>query len=65
MTGLILVAIGLLKLGWLADFLSVPIVAGFLSGIGVIIIVHQLPRVFGVTSGGSSVVSRLDSLSTT
>jgi MFS superfamily sulfate permease-like transporter len=61
-TGLILVAIGLLKLGWLADFLSVPIVAGFLSGIGVIIIVHQLPRVFGVTSGGSSVVSRLDSL---
>ena len=41
--GVILVAIGLLKLGWLADFLSVPIVAGFLSGIGVIIIVHQLP----------------------
>jgi MFS superfamily sulfate permease-like transporter len=60
--GLILVAIGLLKLGWFADFLSVPIVAGFLSGIGVIIIVHQLPRVFGVASGGSSVVSRLDSL---
>jgi len=60
--GVILVAIGLLKLGWLADFLSVPIVAGFLSGIGVIIIVHQLPRVFGVASGGSSVVSRLDSL---
>jgi MFS superfamily sulfate permease-like transporter len=60
--GVILVAIGLLKLGWLADFLSVPIVAGFLSGIGVIIIVHQLPRVLGVTSGGNSVVSRLDSL---
>jgi MFS superfamily sulfate permease-like transporter len=49
-------------LGWLADFLSVPIVAGFLSGIGVIIIVHQLPRVFGVSSGGDSVVSRLDAL---
>jgi len=60
--GVILIAIGLLKLGWLADFLSVPIVAGFLSGIGVIIIVHQLPRVFGVSSGGSSVLSRLDSL---
>jgi len=40
----------------------VPIVAGFLSGIGVIIIVHQLPRVFGVSSGGDSVVQRLNSL---
>jgi len=60
--GVILVVIGLLKLGWLADFLSVPIVAGFLSGIGVIIIVHQLPRVFGVSSGGDSVVQRLNSL---
>ena len=61
-TGILLVVIGLLKLGWLADFLSVPIVAGFLSGIGVIIIVHQLPRVFGVASGGNSVVQRLTSL---
>jgi MFS superfamily sulfate permease-like transporter len=60
--GVLLVVIGLLKLGWLADFLSVPIVAGFLSGIGVIIIVHQLPRVFGVPSGGESVVQRLNSL---
>ncbi len=61
-TGILLVVIGILKLGWLADFLSVPIVAGFLSGIGIIIIVHQLPRVFGVSSGGSSVIERLNSL---
>jgi MFS superfamily sulfate permease-like transporter len=61
-TGLLVMAVGLLKLGWLADFLSAPIVAGFLSGIGVIIIVHQLPRVFGVTGGGDSVVQRLNAL---
>jgi MFS superfamily sulfate permease-like transporter len=61
-TGLLVMAVGLLKLGWLADFLSAPIVAGFLSGIGIIIIVHQLPRVFGVTAGGNSVVQRLDAL---
>lgn len=61
-TGLLVLGVGLLKLGWLADFLSAPIVAGFLSGIGVIIIVHQLPRVFGVTGGGDSVVQRLDAL---
>jgi len=46
--GLIVMAIGLFKLGWLADFLSLPIVVGFMAGIGVIIITHQLPRVLGV-----------------
>jgi len=61
-TGVILTIIGLFRLGWLADFLSAPIVVGFLSGIGVIIIVHQLPRIFGVASGGDSIIQRLDSL---
>jgi MFS superfamily sulfate permease-like transporter len=57
--GIIVMGIGLLKLGWLADFLSLPIVAGFMAGIGVIIITHQLPRVLGVPSGGESFISRL------
>lgn len=61
--GVIIMAIGLLKLGWLADFLSLPIVAGFMCGIGVIIVVHQLPRVLGVVSGGDSVIQRLEALS--
>ena len=60
--GTVVVAVGFLKLAWLADFLSLPIVAGFMSGIGVIIIVHQLPRVFGVPSGGQNAWSRLDFL---
>ena len=61
--GLIVTTIGLLKLGWLADFLSLPIVAGFMAGIGVIIITHQLPRVLGVPSGGESFISRLQWIS--
>ena len=61
--GVIVMAIGLLKLGWLADFLSLPIVVGFMAGIGVIIITHQLPRVLGVPGGGDSVLQRLDALS--
>src|SRR5665213_1348065 len=61
--GLIVMIIGLLKLGWLADFLSLPIVAGFMAGIGVIIIAHQLPRVLGVPSGGESFVARLQWIS--
>jgi MFS superfamily sulfate permease-like transporter len=61
--GLIVMLIGLLKLGWLADFLSLPIVVGFLGGIGVIIITHQLPRVLGVPSGGESFIQRLQWIS--
>ena len=62
-TGLVVMAIGLLRLGWIADFLSLPIVTGFLAGIGVIIIVHQLPSALGVSAGGTSVIQRLSSLS--
>jgi MFS superfamily sulfate permease-like transporter len=62
-TGLVVMAVGLLKLGWIADFLSLPIVTGFLGGIGVIIVVHQLPSALGVTAGGSSIYQRLDALS--
>jgi MFS superfamily sulfate permease-like transporter len=58
-TGLAVLAVGLLKLGWIADFLSLPIVTGFLCGIGVIIIVHQLPSGLGVASGGTSIIQRL------
>jgi len=62
-TGVMVLAVGLLKLGWLADFLSIPIVTGFMCGIGVIIAVHQLPHVLGVSGGGDSVVQRLEALS--
>jgi sulfate permease, SulP family len=61
-TGVLVLAVGLLRLGWLADFMSVPIVTGFMCGIGVIIAVHQLPHVLGVSSGGDSVLQRLHSL---
>jgi sulfate permease, SulP family len=61
-TGVLVAAVGALRLGWLADFLSLPIVGGFMAGIGVIIVVHQLPRVFGVATDSGPVASRLNSL---
>ncbi|MHB8379210.1 MAG: SulP family inorganic anion transporter [Acidimicrobiales bacterium] len=61
-TGLVVLGVGLMRLGWIADFLSLPIVTGFLGGIGVIIIVHQLPSALGVSAGGTSVLQRLNSL---
>jgi MFS superfamily sulfate permease-like transporter len=58
-TGLVVAAVGWFRLGWLGDFLSLPIITGFLAGIGVIIIVDQLPHVLGVASGGESVGARV------
>ena len=58
-TGLLVAAIGLLRLGWMADLLSRPIITGFMGGIGLIIIVHQLPDALGIPGGGASLGGRL------
>jgi MFS superfamily sulfate permease-like transporter len=57
--GAILVLAGLLKLGWIADFISTPVVTGILAGIAVEILVRQLPSVLGVPGGGSSTLDRV------
>jgi high affinity sulfate transporter 1 len=59
MTGAIVAAVWLLRLGWIAEFLSEPIITGFLAGIGVVIVVHQLPDLLGVAGGGSSTLGRI------
>lgn len=48
MVGVIVALVGLLRLGWIAEFLSAPIVTGFLAGVAVIIVIHQLPDFFGI-----------------
>lgn len=53
------VLIGVLRMGWIADLLSAPIVTGFLGGVGVIVAVHQLPDVLGVPGSGGGTVHRL------
>jgi MFS superfamily sulfate permease-like transporter len=64
MVGLMVTAVGVLRLGWIAEFLSTPIVTGFLSGVAVIIIVHQLPDFLGLPPAGGSNVSRFGSVVT-
>ena len=48
MVGLIVMLVSILRLGWLAEFLSTPIITGFLAGVALIIIAHQLPEFFGL-----------------
>ena len=45
MVGVLMVAVGLLRLGWIADLLSTPVVTGVLAGIAVQILVRQIPVV--------------------
>ncbi|MDF2234580.1 sulfate permease [Albimonas sp. CAU 1670] len=54
LSGLMLAAMGFLKLGFLANFLSHPVVGGFITASGVIIAASQLKHILGVkVSGGS------------
>ena len=59
LVGLIVVLVSLLRLGWVAEFFSTPIVAGFLFGVAVIIIVHQLPDLLGLPPTAGSNQHRL------
>jgi sulfate permease, SulP family len=53
MVGVLVMLVSILRLGWIAEFLSAPILTGFLCGVALIIIAHQLPDFFGLppTSG--------------
>jgi sulfate permease, SulP family len=60
--GILVALVWLLRLGWIAEFLSAPIITGFLAGVAVIIIVHQLPDLLGVTAAGGTTVHRVASV---
>jgi high affinity sulfate transporter 1 len=48
MVGALLAAAGALKLGFIANFISDPVLAGFKTGIGFVIVVDQLPKLLGI-----------------
>jgi SulP family sulfate permease len=52
MSGLILLAAGILRLGFFANFLSHPVISGFITASGFLIAVSQVKHLIGVTSNG-------------
>jgi SulP family sulfate permease len=48
LTGTFLILAGLLRLGFLANFISDPVLTGFKAGIGLVIMVDQAPKLLGV-----------------
>jgi SulP family sulfate permease len=59
MVGAILVAVGLLRAGWLATLLSIPVTTGFLAGISIHIIVGELPTLLGIAQERGHLLLRL------
>ena len=48
LVGAILVLASILRLGFVANFISEPVLIGFKAGIGVVIVLDQVPKVLGV-----------------
>ena len=48
LVGAILVLARLLKLGFVANFISTPVLTGFKAGIGLVIVLDQLPKLLGI-----------------
>jgi high affinity sulfate transporter 1 len=48
LVGVMLLAARLLRLGFVANFISTPVLTGFKAGIGLVIVLDQLPKLLGV-----------------
>lgn len=62
LSGGILVAMGMLKMGFFSNFLSHPVISGFLTASGLLIAASQLGGLLGIPSGGFTLFERLSSL---
>lgn len=59
LVGVVCFAAGLLKLGFLADLLSKPVLVGYMTGIALLMIVSQLSTLTGVPTASRDVVGRI------
>ncbi|MFW5654380.1 MAG: SulP family inorganic anion transporter [Roseicyclus sp.] len=62
LSGAILLAMGVLRLGFIANFLSHPVIAGFITASGILIAASQLRHIFGIEAHGHTLVEMLSSL---
>ena len=62
--GIIAIVAGLLRLGFLANFISEPVMKGFIIGLALTIIVGQIPKLFGIHKGEGDFFQQLGHLLT-
>ncbi|GGL57953.1 SulP family inorganic anion transporter [Wenxinia marina] len=56
LSGVMLVAMGVLRLGFVANLLSHPVISGFITASGLLIAASQLQHILGVRAGGHTLV---------
>jgi len=62
LSGGFLVLMGLFRLGFLANFLSHPVIAGFITASGILIATSQLKHILGVSAHGHTLPEMLGSI---
>lgn len=62
LSGGFLVLAGVLRLGFLANFLSHPVIAGFITASGILIAASQLKHILGITAHGHTLPEMLGSI---
>ena len=62
LSGVFLLGMGLLRLGFMANFLSHPVIAGFITASGIIIAASQLKNIFGIEAHGHNLNQLLGSM---
>ncbi len=62
LSGVMLAVMGMLRLGFLANLLSHPVISGFISASGILIATSQLGHILGISAGGDNWPEMLGSL---
>ena len=57
--GVLAIVAGLLRFGFLANFISAPVMKGFIIGLALTIIVGQIPKLFGIPKGEGNFFQQL------
>jgi sulfate permease, SulP family len=65
LSGVLLLIMGLLRFGFLANFLSHPVVAGFVSASGLLIAGSQVQHLLGIRAGGDTLLELATALAAT
>jgi SulP family sulfate permease len=58
-TGLAALLAGVLRLGFVASFISEPVIKGFIVGLALTIIIGQVPKLFGIKKGSGDFFQQL------
>jgi high affinity sulfate transporter 1 len=60
--GIVLIISARLRVGWVAEFLSKPIVTGFVLGLSLLVIIGELPSLLGISVESGDVLARIRAL---